>query len=376
MAGAGLGGSSGHDFLEGPTGVTLPPPGSGEPLNGQQPDPGFGPPQYGYGPGPGQQPGYGPQYGGQQYSYGPQPGYQPQWGLPPAPRPGSIPLRPLGVSDILDGTFRLIRRNPKVMLGLSAIVAVLQAVIVSGLSVGVFAAARRVNVQSTGDAATNTNLGPLLGSEGVAFIGILVSALIAAILTGMLTIAITQDVIGVRMGIGELWRRVRRRIWAIVGISLLITIVEAIGLLFCIAPGVWLWGIWAVAVPALMVEDIGVRKALGRSRGLVSGTFWRVWGIRALGTLMVSFAAGVLGAPFTVAGEFLAVNNSGSIALAIVLTGIGQVVTATLTAPVRAGIDALLYIDLRMRKEGLDIQLQMATQHLVAGPRPAPGSAF
>jgi hypothetical protein len=44
----------------------------------------------------------------------------------------------------------------------------------------------------------------------------------------------------------------------------------------------------------------------------------------------------------------------------ILITSVGSVLAATFTAPVRAGIDALLYVDLRMRKEGLDIVLQQA----------------
>ncbi|GAA3310379.1 hypothetical protein [Nonomuraea dietziae] len=54
-----------------------------------------------------------PPYGQQGYGYMP----------PPALRPGIIPLRPLGLGDIYDGTIKLIRSNPKAVLGLSAIVA-------------------------------------------------------------------------------------------------------------------------------------------------------------------------------------------------------------------------------------------------------------
>src|SRR5918996_5880110 len=46
---------------------------------------------------------------------------------PPPPRPGIIPLRPLGLGDILDGTVKMIRSNPKATLGLSAIVGVVAA---------------------------------------------------------------------------------------------------------------------------------------------------------------------------------------------------------------------------------------------------------
>ncbi len=61
-----------------------------------------------------------------------------------------------------------------------------------------------------------------------------------------------------------------------------------------LAPGIWLWGIWAVAVPALIIENQGLGAALRRSQNLVRGTFWRVWGIRALGFGIVSVAGGVV----------------------------------------------------------------------------------
>ena len=64
---------------------------------------------------------------------------------------------------------------------------------------------------------------------------------------------------------------------------MLIGVLEVLGLALCLAPGIWLWGIWAVAVPALIIENRSIGGALGRSRALVRGTFWRVWGIRALG---------------------------------------------------------------------------------------------
>src|SRR4051794_32416621 len=60
----------------------------------------------------------------------------PAWGAPPpgwdrpyaatAPRPGIIPLRPLGVGELLDGAFTAMRRYPRATLGLSAIIAAVQ----------------------------------------------------------------------------------------------------------------------------------------------------------------------------------------------------------------------------------------------------------
>jgi hypothetical protein len=55
-------------------------------------------------------------------------------------------------------------------------------------------------------------------------------------------------------------------------------------------------------------------------------------------------------------------SASGSPAVYVLIISVGSVLSATLTEPVRAGIDALLYVDLRMRREGLDIVLQQAAR--------------
>jgi hypothetical protein len=172
----------------------------------------------------------------------------------------------------------------------------------------------------------------------------------------------------VKLTIGQAWQRAKPRIWALFGLSLTITLLEALGLIPCLVIGVWLWGIWAVAVPAMMVEGTSVGGSLSRSRQLVQGTFWRVWGIRALGTLLVTIVADLISAPFTVVGLLVGGFHLGQTHLSgtlILFTAIGSMIAGTITAPVRAAIDALLYVDLRMRKEGLDLVLQQRAAQLI-----------
>ncbi len=306
-----------------------------------------------------------------------------------APQPGCIPLRPLAVSDILDGTFKVIRRNPRVTLGLSAIVAVIQVICTAGFQVIAFRQLSEVRLNDTANADDpSANLAPLLTQLTALFSVLVIGAVLGAVLTGMLTLVVTQDVLGVQLSGGEVWRRVRGRMWPLIGLSLLTTLLEDLGLIPCLVLGVWLWGIWAVAVPAFVVEATTVRGAMRRSRQLVSGTFWRVWGIRALGALLVAIVGSLVGLPFTLLGLALSgggldalTGQAGSLPAAyLVLTSIGSVVTVTFTAPVRAGIDALLYVDLRMRKEGMDIALQQAASQRAGAPRttrqPPTGTAF
>jgi hypothetical protein len=343
-----------------------------------QPPHGYGPPPgYGYGPPPGY--GYGPPPGyGYGYGYGPPPGYGYGYGYgaPRAPRPGCVPLRPLGVGDILDGTFTMIRRNPRVMLGMSATVAVLHLLLVAVFEVIAINRLGGVDVTSVAGSNSAPGLGSVLSADASSLVTFVAGLVLGSVLTGMLTIAITQDVIGVRLSFGQAWARVRPRIWPLLGLVTVTLVLEFLGLIPCLVLGVWLWGIWAVAVPAFMVEGTTIRGALGRSRALVSGTFWRVWGIRALGTIIASVIGGFISAPFLIVGlvadSNIFSNTDGNRPLPVlflVLVAIGSAVSATFTAPIRAGIDALLYIDLRMRKEGLDIVLQQS----VAGPAGGPG---
>jgi hypothetical protein len=282
-----------------------------------------------------------------------------------------VPLRPLGVGDILDGAFKAVRRNPRVMFGLSSGFAVVQVLLTTAMSLVVFRNLADINASDG-----NVGLGPLIGTEGLEFLTIFVTLLLGGVLTGMLAIVVTQDVLGRRVGIGEVWANVRPRLWTLIGLSVVTSVLQFLGVFACIAPGVWLWGIWAVAVPACMVEKTTIRGALGRSKGLVAGTFWRVWGIRALGYLVLQVVSSLITVPFLLLGVFAGsgldnlVQSNGTPVALLLLINLGSLIAATLTAPIRAGVDALLYVDLRMRKEGLDIALQRASAVPAAVPQP------
>ena len=306
--------------------------------------------------------GWNPQPG--QPQYGPPPYGPPQYGWrPEAPRPGCVPLRPLSVGDILDGSFRVMRRNPRTTLGASAIVSIVQVAITTVFQILALNQLGNVRVDNS-DGTDTTNLGPLLSGELTTFVGLMVRLLVGALLTGFLVVVVTQDVLGVTVTPAQAWSRVRPRIGGLIGLAVFTAVIEFLALLPCLVLGVWLWGIWAVAVPALIIENTTIRGAWGRSRALVSGTFWRVWGIRALGALLVSIISAIVVVPFEVVGalvsgaDFSGLSRGGQPVSFILIIAIGSLIASTLTAPILAGIDSLLYVDLRMRKEGLDIVLQ------------------
>jgi len=260
------------------------------------------------------------------------------------PRRGCVALRPLGLAEILDGSFRVIRRNPGATLGLSAVLAVIRVAVTAGLQLGAYRFLSTVQLELVGT--------------------LVVGAALGTVLTGLLTLVVTQDVLGVRISTREVLTRLRGRAWALLGLALVITVLESLALLPLLVLGVWLWGLWAVAVPVLMVERSTVRGALSRSRRLVSGLWWRVWGIRALGFLLASLLGALVTVPFILLASLVTGSgftatgvNSGVPVAYVLIISVGSVLSSTLTSPIRAGIDALLYLDLRMRREGLDIVL-------------------
>ncbi|HEX2903682.1 MAG TPA: DUF3824 domain-containing protein [Jatrophihabitans sp.] len=350
-----------------------PPSGSGASNGQQQPPygqmPPYGQQQYGQMPPYGQQQ-YGqmPPYGQQQYGQMPPYGQQPYYeGF--APRPGCIPLRPLGLGDILSGAISAMRRNARVIFSLAAGVVLIQAVLAVLLQIN------RPNgkalVDNTDPQHPIVHWTRLWQSGLLSLTGSLISGLFAIALTGMLIIVVTEDVVGRKASFELVWSKLKSRLGRLLLLSVVVSVLEYLGLVFCLAPGIWLWGIWAVAVPALMIENTGIGGALSRSQQLVSGLFWRTWGIRALCYLIAAVAGGVAG----VIGGLIAIAVSGSNSIQLGSTGgatgnfsttaiivliLVSALVSLVVAPFKAAVDSLLYVDLRMRKEGLAADLQRA----------------
>jgi hypothetical protein len=124
-----------------------------------------------------------------------------------------------------------------------------------------------------------------------------------------------------------------------------------------------LWGAWALTTPALVLEGLGPFQALRRSWQLAWPSFPRVWSIRTLSELLAMLMQYLVAVPFAVAGTLVALalgadEGSQLPVIALVLVVLGGIAAGTLTAPFLAGVLALLYVDRRMRAEGLDLVLQ------------------
>jgi hypothetical protein len=346
-------------------------PGHGPPPQPSQlppppaPPPGWGMPPP---PPPGQAPGWGtpPQQGPGWGAPGdPHPGWGP--GLLVRPKPGIIPLRPITLGEMYDGAFQAMRTNPRTMVGVSAVVIGISTLItlvpLTSALVSLNNLSQNANSTVTPSTRELVTLGVgLLGT----FFAVMIQWLAVTVLTGLLIVAVSEAVLGRRIGPGELWRRARSRVWALIGLALLSAIVIGVCTLFFVVPGVIVYIGWSLAAPALLLENQSIGAALGRSWQLTRGSRWRVLGILVLTWIIVRVASLLVVGPVTLISTLINTGLSGSGNVALILEQVLQQIAGAAAGavfyPFQAAVTALLYIDLRMRREGLDVELLRATE--------------
>ncbi|SOB83847.1 glycerophosphoryl diester phosphodiesterase membrane domain-containing protein [Streptomyces sp. 1331.2] len=330
-------------------------------------------------------PGWDGQYGQSQHGrpqWGQQPpgGHRPYgWGAPQSPRPGVIPLRPLGIGELLDGAVTTVRRHWRTVLALSL-----------GIAVVAQAGTVLVDLLVRGRTGAATQTLRLLAAMPLQ---LLLDVLAAA----LLTIVVSRAVLGRSASAGEAWRDARPRLLQLLGLTVLTVLMgpgvallgfaplvgyrfgganepATAGLLFLVGlltlpVAAWLWIRYSLAAPALMLEKQGVTTALSRSRRLVRGSWWRVFGIVLLGKLLSVVVAVVIAVPFRFVGLLLgfdSLNRQGfadttqQTAAMVVVMAIAGIIAGTLTTPFMAAVGVLVYVDQRIRREALDIELARA----------------
>ncbi|NJP41812.1 hypothetical protein [Actinacidiphila epipremni] len=354
------------------------------------------PPAGGWGrqwaPPPPPQQGGGPRWGPSAPYGAPAPGYGPG---PSAPQPGVVPLRPLDVGQILSGAFATLRLHWRTAVALSFGVALVTETVNAIVSGFLIDDSGIDDLNRESDPSVSDIL-HALGSSAAASLLVLVTSLIGIVLaSGLLTVLISRAVLGRPAPLRDAWRDVRPRLARLGGLAVLlpfgllaIVAVPALpGVLIALAGGesagaslaslgvlvgtvvaVWQWNLWSLAAPALMLEKQGVKEAVKRSTKLVMGSWWRVLGVQLLALLVTAFASVVIELPFSAIAD--GVGNGGGGLFSgthadwptVIISGIGAVIASTLTLPVSAGAVSLLYIDQRIRREALDLDLARAAK--------------
>ncbi|WP_143658392.1 DUF7847 domain-containing protein [Streptomyces sp. Tue6028] len=334
------------------------------------------------------------------------------WGWtppPPPPKPGVIPLAPLGVDHVFGGAFTTMRRYAKPLFGLAALVQLALAVLIGGAAVlAYFSVSDRLDVLYDSDRRPRwSDVQPVLVAFGSVWAFAMIAVLVASAFVQASCVATLHDaVLGRRTTIGQVWRRTWPRTLSVLGVNLLMGLILLIPmllfaamvvsllaavlarsdslfgiffllLLLALPLTVWLWVLLSFAPAAAVLEAARPVEALRRSVRLMRGAWWRTFGITLLGGLTVLIVSLVLRIPtvFTTPSpqpydpsspQPMSMSDAFaqslphlglSFTISTVLSVVGQVFTMVFM-PL---ITTLLYIDRRIRREGLaDVLLRAA----------------
>jgi len=359
----------------------------------QQPPYGQQPPQYGQQP-----PQYGQQQPGWQQPYPPA-GAQPGW--TPPPKPGLIPLRPLTLGPLLAAPFQALRRNPRITVGSALVLQGIPSIVVSVLVAGGIALLAGRALSGEVDDQPALRAGLVGGAVVLGVLSLVITTVFSAILQGVIVGEVARETLGEKLTFRDLWRLVRGRLGALIGWTLLLALawivaialvaavvvalamlggqagaigavlVGVVGGLGLIPLAIWINTKLSMVPSAIVLERLPLTAAVARSWRLTSGYFWRTFGIIALVGVIVYAITQTISIPFGLLGGFLggvlAPTSASSTEpmsqllvsqLSVnVLASIVTAIVGAIGSVIQTAAVSLLYIDLRMRKEGLDLEL-------------------
>ena len=350
---------------------TQPPAGQWSPPSAPGTGPGAPPPTAGWGGGP----------------------QGPGWGQPPlAAKPGVIPLRPLGVGEILDGAVSTMRAHWRTVLCITLTVSVIAQVAITLVERFLLPEPAQIDPNATGTEALRQAADSAQSTVFNSVPSMLITMIATLITTSVLTVVISRSVLGRPVTLSDAWAEARPRLPQLLGLTLLLTLISAAIMAVGLLPGmligsaagaglvlvgfmaafvvvIWLMVRFCLASPALMLERQSITASMRRSAKLVRGAWWRTFGVLALTGLLTFVVALIIAIPFgviamAVDGEGIGsalTNGSADFGWPfLIVSGIGKVIVATITYPLSAGVMALLYIDQRIRREALDLELARA----------------
>jgi len=258
-----------------------------------------------------------------------------------------LDLRPLSLGDILDRTFSLYRRHFLLFIGIAGI---------PQLLVLVFSLAQTLFSWSTTDILTGTR------NVGMGIVVLIVYLLVAVFAylysQGGTMLAISELYLGRTTTITESLRNVSGEVWSLFGLVILSGLAIVGGLILLIVPGIYVACRLLVCLPAAVIEKRGPSEALSRSFGLTKDFAGRAVVILVL-FVVLTYAASLLFTLPAVIALATRVGGSSMIRFWTAVSQVGASVGSVLITPILRIATAVFYFDLRVRKEGFDLQFMM-----------------
>ena len=239
------------------------------------------------------------------------------------PRPG-----PSGLKDILSRAIAIFRAYPLPFMIIA---------FVTALPIGLVAIAIDLAY-----AVPDDDLQKALAT----LIGVLPAVVLVPISGAAVAVAVIDCVNGGPPRVSHALEMVGERFWPLAAVIAVTTTGLVLGVMALLVPGIILLVFWLFASPVVVVEGLGLRGALGRSRQLVRGAFWPVLGVY----LVIEIGAALVGALLLIPLDAIALGFDGDAQK--VVAGIAQIAVTTIAQPLAMIGVALMYLDRRVRAEG------------------------
>ena len=283
----------------------------------------------------------------------------------PSAQPGWYPLRPLGVGEVIGAGLRIGLRHIAVLAPISflftAVAAAVNLLVLSGKGALRAYATGDLTLLPVGATSAQANQyvhsffsDVLPGLAASLAIGTIAAPFLAGVAVPFAALAATSRTGTNAAGLA----RLRGRWPVLLGIAVAVGVAESVGYLLLVVPGFIVTFMLLPAGPAAAMEGLGVSATLRRARTLSNGFKGRLLGVTLLIGLIVGAIALVVG------GILTRVVGGDDPVTRLIIT---QLITALVSAvinPWSSAVTALLYIDIRMRREGL-------AEALLAASRPS-----
>src|SRR5579884_1153069 len=254
-------------------------------------------------------------------------------------------LRPLSTGELLDKTFTQYRQNFLLFFGIAALPQLVLFVLIAGTGM------------AFGVIGTRVNRVPALPAIAIAIgLAYIIGAIVAAAFTqAATTFAVSDLYLEEPASLKRSFSRARGRILAVLGVLIIFSLCLGIGFMLLLVPGILVLMWYSLAVPASVVEHIGVSDALNRSSRLSKGSGWRIFGVYVL--LFIFTIVAKIAIQYIIT---LAVASLKSISPIVPLAAMGGTyLVSALVAPVITIALTLLYYDQPVRREGFDLEHMM-----------------
>ncbi len=323
----------------------------------------------------------------------------------PASRPGIIPLHPLSFGTILGRSFVALRQNPRVLLGFALVVQTLAyLVVLVAIGAIAFAAFSRLDTLQPGTEEFDTVFAGSIAITAIAGIVLgLGAGALGVIVQGIVVSEVAHAVVAEKLTLGGLWQRVKPVAWRLIGYAFVLVLAALIGvgivalgviglamaappaaigltilLVLAAIPLVWWLTTKLLLTPAVIIlERATIWQAIARSWTLVRGRFWVALGVILIISITFSVVGQVISFPLTILSSGLTtiIAPTGSpdasaiigVIVVLLLTQVLTLLIQSVAIVVQSTATALVYVDCRMRHEGLDLDLLAYVERRDAG---------